>query len=214
MDDCGLGWSCRQQRHARRCSTLYYDNVNFPGDTSPSGLLEAGGSGGGVYNSQGQLVGLLDYFYGGTQPQGAQEFLDFAKSGVESWIATNLTPYLVYNTAGTNLVLQWDARSCCNHLPMPVARSRTLPTLSVLTPTPLPRRRCFSGCARTIDEGKAPNIFKPQGCRCFCVCPAALRRPRTTGAGRWPTIRITLPLGACMREARLALNPLTRVKII
>ena len=39
-------------------STLYYDNVNFPGATSPSGLLEAGGSGGGVYNSLGGLVGM------------------------------------------------------------------------------------------------------------------------------------------------------------
>lgn len=86
----------------------HYDSVYFLGIPGNGNTL-GGSSGGGVFNSSGELVGMIESQYGGTGPAGAQQFLNFLKSpGLLAWISTNLTPYLVLNTASTNMVLQWN----------------------------------------------------------------------------------------------------------
>ena len=68
----------------RNVSVVYYDNVNWSNDSDLPGSVMGGSSGGGVYDDSGNLVGMIEAQYGGTGPDGGQQFLDFGNQGHSS----------------------------------------------------------------------------------------------------------------------------------
>lgn len=104
-------------------SAMYYQSSLFGPSQNSIGLNGRGlsaDSGGPVFNSQGELVGITVAGGGGLTPIGSTEFLTLSQPDVYAWIQQTITPaepkILSLTQEGSNLRLVWQGKGGSNYV--------------------------------------------------------------------------------------------------